>query len=275
MRRTLVLLCILLTGIQVWSEPVLEGEIGIDDSHLGKTIPMDLVFKDEMGAPITIQEASRNKPFLLALVYYNCTSICSPFLNGIVEMVRISPSKLQPGQEYTIVTISFDPNEGPEMARGKKESYLKLLGDKKVDPDSWRFLTGDAESIAKLTKSVGFHYVADGKEFKHASSLIAISNTGVIARYMRGLSFLPIDVMMAILDASQNKWAPAIKKVVQFCFKADPQGRGYYFNFLNVVGAIVFIALSCFLVSLIYLQKKYPVKSPLKGSLKTKEVKVV
>ena len=238
------------------------GAIGIDDSFLGKTIPMDLVFKDENGTPISLKEASRGKPFLLALVYYKCTSICSPFLNGIADMVRISPNQLQPGKEYTIITISFDPEEGPELAQGKKQSYLNLLGENnQIDPDAWRFLTGDTETIAALTRSVGFHYTTDGKEFKHASSLIAISPNGTISRYMRGLSFLPIEVMMAVLDASQNKWAPTLKKVVNFCFKADPQGRGYYFNFLNVVGSIVLLALTIFLASLLYLNKKYPLRT--------------
>jgi len=236
-------------------------EIGIDDSFLGKQIPMDLVFKDEQGEAISLEQASRGKPFLLALVYYNCTSICSPFLNGIADMVRISPARLQPGQEYTIITVSFDPSEGPEMARGKKESYLNMLEDKRPsDPEAWRFLTGDAETIRRLTESVGFKYAEDGKEFKHASALIAISPSGTIARYMRGLSFLPLDVMMAVLDASQNKWAPTIKKVVKFCFKEDPQGRGYYFNFLNVIGSFVLLALGAFLVALLYLNKKYPLR---------------
>lgn len=233
------------------------GKIGIDDSRLGTQIPMDLIFLDEEGQPVTLEQVAGSRPFLLAMVYYNCSSICSPFLNGIADMVRISPSQLQPGTDYTIVTISFNPEEGPSLAKAKKESYFNLLGaEKSPDPSAWRFLTGDENNIRRLTDAIGFHYEKEGSEYNHASSLIAISAKGRIARYLRGLSFLPVEVMMAVLDAREDRWAPTIRKVVAFCFTEDPQGSGYYFNVLRVFGTLVALALTVFAVSLFFLNRK-------------------
>ena len=78
------------------SEGETQPEIGIDDSFLGKSVPLDLSFYDEAGNPITLAEAGGGKPIVLALVYYNCTSICNPFLTAIVDVINQSPSGFLP-----------------------------------------------------------------------------------------------------------------------------------------------------------------------------------
>ncbi|NQV15976.1 SCO family protein [bacterium] len=217
------------------------SEIGIDDSFLGQTVPMDLMFNDETGQPITLTQVSDGKPIVLALVYYNCTSICNPFLNAIVDVINQSPQAFLPGDKYTVVAVSFDPNENHEIAAQKKASYFNLFeGKTDISEASFRFLSGDSSSIRALTASVGFRYKPDESGgFKHASSIIVLSPSGIISRYIRGLYFLPVELMVSVTNAMEGKWAPTLRKIVKFCFVEEPEGRGYYFNFLKVTGVLI------------------------------------
>lgn len=238
-----------------------ESQIGIDDSFLGQNVDMDLTFYDESGAPITLSEASEGKPIVLALVYYNCTSICNPFLNAIVDVVNNSPQAFLPGDQYNIVAVSFDPEEKHDLAMLKKESYFNMLElEKPISDSSFRFLTGDSANIRTLTESVGFLYDEDGQGgFMHASSIIILSPSGGISRYIRGLSFLPVEIMVSVTNAMEGKWAPTIKKIVKFCFTEEPEGRGYYFNFLKVTGFLIILSiLITILVLTVMVNRKVP-----------------
>ncbi len=221
-------------------KPVLP-KIGIDDSFLSKKVPLNIEFTDEAGKKITLKEASQGKPIVLALVFYNCSSICSPFLNAIVDVVHNSPATMQPGKNYTIIAVSFDTLDTWEVARDKKDSYMKLIGQKKNIPDSsFRFLVADPENIKRLTESVGFYYaMGDDGQYQHTTAMIVISPNGTISRYLKGLRFLPLDLLMAVNDASENKWAPTINRFIKFCYSKDPAGRGYYFNFLKIFGILI------------------------------------
>ena len=101
-------------------------------------MPLDVQFNDEQGRPVRLGDFFKpDRPVLLMLVYFECPMLCNLTLNGVVEAVR--PSRLTPGKDYEFVTISFDPREGPELAKAKKANYLKALG--KPAAAGWHFLT--------------------------------------------------------------------------------------------------------------------------------------
>ncbi len=236
----------LILSTSVFSDEIKkQPEIGIDDTFLGQKVDLELILFDEVGQPITLAEASEGRPTILALVYYNCTSICNPFLNAIVDVINQSPSAFLPGDKYNVVAVSFDPKEDHEIAALKKQSYFNLFqGKTNIPESSFRFLTADSTTIRTLTESVGFKYAPDEAEgFMHASSLIILSPSGIISRYIRGLSFLPVEIMVSVTNAMEGKWAPTVKKIVKFCFAEEPEGRGYYFNFLKVTGAIILFSI--------------------------------
>jgi len=268
--KRLLFLSLILSTALVAQELEAQPEIGIDDSFLGEKVDLELSLFDEAGQPITLAEASEGRPIILALVYYNCTSICNPFLNAIVDVINQSPSAFLPGDKYNIVAVSFDPKEDHEIALGKKQSYFNMFeGQTDIPESSFRFLTADSATIRTLTESVGFNYAPDEAEgFMHASSLIILSPSGVISRYIRGLSFLPVEVMVSVTNAMEGKWAPTVKKIVKFCFAEEPEGRGYYFNFLKVTGVIIMfsIAFTVVLLSVLLGRKKALPKPETKGA---------
>lgn len=123
----------------IFSEDTTQQNVGIDEK-LGETIPLDLSFLDENGKPVALKSLF-SKPTLLTLVYYRCPGICSPLMNGLSE--TIDKMDMEPGKDFNIVTISFNPREDYIMAKGKKENYLNNM-KKKIPQDSWKFLQATA-----------------------------------------------------------------------------------------------------------------------------------
>lgn len=222
-------------------------EIGIDEK-LGDFVPLDLTFYDENGDRAALNELIQ-RPTILNLVYYRCPGICSPLMSGIAEV--LGKLDLEPGKDYSVLTISFDPSETPSLAAEKKKNYMATLGDPSFPQEGWKFLTGDSAQIVRLTDAVGFRYKREGTEFLHTAALTVLSPEGKIARYIYGITFLPFEVKMAILEASEGKTGPTISRVLLYCFSYDPQGRRYVFNILKVSGTVILFFAAAFLAYLI------------------------
>ncbi|MEO8398397.1 MAG: SCO family protein [Ignavibacteriaceae bacterium] len=214
-------------------------EIGIDE-QLGKTLPADVFFYDESGSKVLLKDLI-TKPTVLAFVYYKCPGICSPLLSELANVV--GKVDLKPGESYNIITISMDEFETPEIAKNKKQNYLKIIKGS-FPESSWKFLTGDSVNIKKTTDAAGFYFKKEGKQFIHTGSLIFISDKEKITRYLfpgysdrRGFGILPFDFKMAVLETSKGKTEPTISRVLQYCFSYDPKGRTYMLNITRIFGA--------------------------------------
>jgi protein SCO1 len=226
------------------------GEVGIDEK-LGATIPLDLVLKDEEGNPVKLGTLI-DKPTILTLNFFRCTGICTPLLNGVVEV--INRSEALPGRDYQIVTVSFDDRDTPEVAMGKRTNYLKQI-QKPFPPTAWHFLTGDAATTKALCDSVGFKFKRQGDQFIHAGAIIFLSPKGQVTRYMYGVTFLPADVQMAVNEAAKGEVRPTINKWLQFCFSYDPAGRRYVFSTTRTAATLILLMAGGFLA---YLTLKRP-----------------
>lgn len=221
-------------------------EVGIDEK-LGQTIPLDLTFFLENGDSIALQQLI-DKPTILSFVYYRCPGICPRQLGGMAEMLR--RLSLDPTRDYQVITISFDPADTPADSRDKKNNYLHAIG-KPYPEEAWRFLTGKAEPIARITDAVGYRYLQEEDYFLHPSGLIILTPDGKIVRYLYGLSFLPLDVQLALGEASEGKVGATIAKVMQYCYRYDPEGRKYAFNITKVMGTIILFLVAVFIGALI------------------------
>jgi protein SCO1/2 len=235
--------------------------IGIEE-RLGDRIPLDLVFRDEEGKSVALGDVI-DGPTVLSLVYYGCPGICPALLNGVVWVVNRAPST--PGEDYRLVTVSFDPGDTPEMAQQQRQRYLSQL-KKPVAQEGWRFLTGDEESITKLTDAVGYRFRRDGSEFLHPTTLVVLSPSGKIARYLYGVSYQPFDLQMALLEASEERTGPTIAKMVKLCFSYDPEGRRYVANVTRIGMAATLVLAVAFVAVVVALGKKD--KRPVKGGNK-------
>ncbi len=242
LNSTAFLLIILLYTIQ---SPATDTppELGIYEK-LDQYIPDGLIFTDENYNTVNLKEAI-DKPTVIALVYYECPGICSPLLEGVADV--ITKAKIDLGTEYQVFTISFDPEEKPKLARDKKANYAKLVNNKEVQR-GWTWFTGDSTNINNLLNSLGYKVKKEGREFIHPAALVVLSPEGKITRYLHGTYFLPFDLKMAVIEASEGRSGPTINKVLKYCFSYDPEGKKYVINITKVSGSlIIFIAISMFL----------------------------
>ena len=225
--------------------------IGIDEK-LGQLVPLDLTFHDENGSAVTLRQLI-HEPTVLTPVYLHCPNICSFLLQNLADALNKLPA--EPGKEYTVLTISFDETEKPDLALRKKKTYLKMI-QKPFPEDAWRFLTGDKENIRKLTDAIGFHFKRVGEDFEHPVSLVILAPDGKIIRYMYGADPLPFDLKLALVEASEGRIGPTIAKVVRFCFSYDPKANKLVFNMLKVTGTVTLLFALSFILFLILKGKK-------------------
>lgn len=241
----LVLLVIFNTCV-VGEQPVQNYEIGIDEK-LGKYIPIDLFFYDENGKRTDLKQLI-DRPTIISLVYFHCPSICHPLLSGLAEVLE--RLKLEPGKDYSVLTISFDDKDTPIGSFQNKNNYIKTLKNP-FPEDAWRFLTGDKSNIIKLTDSVGFKFKKEEDGFfSHTAVLIVISPQGKIVRYLYGVTFLPFDLQMAITESVSERVGSTAKKILLYCFSYNPKGKRYTFNILKVSGTLILFFVLLFFIYL-------------------------
>src|SRR6201987_5094105 len=82
--------------------------VGIEQ-HLNGQVPPDLAFVDDTGHPVKLGDYFGKKPLILNLVYYNCTMLCGEALAGLSTAMKMV--KFNVGDEFDVVTVSFNPNE--------------------------------------------------------------------------------------------------------------------------------------------------------------------
>jgi protein SCO1/2 len=222
------------------------------DEKLGQTVALDVPLKDENGSDITLKSLV-DKPTILILNYFRCQSICPIILTSVATVVN--EMTLEPGKDYRLVAVSFDPTDTPEMAREKKANYLNMMR-RPFPPDAWRFLTGSAENTRAVADSVGYKYQQQGDMYLHPAAIIVLTPKGVISRYIYGSSYLPAEVAMAVKEAAAGEVRPTISKVLSFCYSYDPEGRRYVFSITRFFGAAVLLLVAVFLVFVVFRKKK-------------------
>lgn len=226
-------------------------DVGVDEK-LGDYLPLETKFVNSLGDTVALGDLI-DKPVLLALVYYECPGICNPMLTDLAY--RLPQVDLAPGEDYEVITLSFDHEETPKVAAKWKNNYLLGI-DNKYPSEHWTFLTGDSTSIKKITDAVGFYFRPDDEEFVHAGVVVTIAPDGKICRYLFGVNFNKFDIKMALLEAESGKTNPTIAKMLQFCFSYDPEGRAYSLNITRIIGTFMLIVVGIFMTVLLRRKKK-------------------
>jgi len=216
--------------------------------HLGDTLPLDLTFVTEKFDTVTLRELI-NKPTILSFVYFDCPGLCSPLLEGVGDVIRKSDMVL--GKDYQVITFSFNFRDTPEKAKDKKKRFVERYSD--GNGDGWIFLTTDSTTIYKITHATGFITKAVGFDFIHPSAIIAVSPQGKITRYLYGITFLPMDVKLAVAEANEGKARPTIQKVLLMCYSYDQENQRFGLDVTKIIGTVIAFFLLLFVI--IYLVK--------------------
>lgn len=228
--------------------PTILKQVGIEQK-IGAQLPLDVKFRDEVGREVKLGDYFGKKPVVLSMVYYECPMLCGEVLNG--EASVFSTLKFDIGKEFDVVTVSFDATETPELARGKKRTYVERYGRSGAE-QGWHFLTGSQDSITQLTKSLGFNYAwdEDTKQFAHAAAIMVVTPQGKVAQYLYGVEYAPKDLRFAIVQASQGKAGNVVDQLLLYCYHYDPRTGKYgavVSRVMQVAGVITIAILGGFL----------------------------
>ena len=183
--------------------------------------------------------------------------LCGETLAGLTGSMKMI--KFDVGREFDVLTVSFNPQETPQLAAEKKKDYLKRYGRPNAAA-GWHFLTGPADSINALTKSVGFQYQYDAakNQYAHATAIMVLTPQGRISRYFYGVDFPPKDLRMGVVEASEGKIGNAVDQVLLYCYHYDPAAGKYgavVANMLKIGGAITVLILAGMILIFLRMEK--------------------
>ena len=245
----LMLMIVPLMGVQAMSaqyaRPKITNGVGIDQ-NLNAPVPLDLVFRDETNRVVPLRTYFGDKPVVIEMVYFGCTSLCPKSIyESVTALRRVA---LEPGRDYDVVVVSFDPKDTPAIATQEKATYAKLF-ERSSFQQGWHFLTGQQASITRLADAIGFHYRWDDptKQFVHAGGIMVATPDGKLSRYFYGIQYAPQDLRMALVEASQHKIGSPVDYVLLFCFRYDASQGKYtlaILNLLKLAGCLTVVGLA-------------------------------
>ena len=208
-------------------------DVGFEPA-LNSQMPLDLRFRDETGRNVALGEFFGRKPVVLAFVYYRCPMLCDQVQMGVAGTLRML--SFNPGREYEVVFISFDPHDTPQTAAEKKNAVLARF-HRPETVSGWHFLTGSEASIAAVTEAANFRFRFDEKSnlFAHASGVMILTADGRISRYFYGVEYPGRDMRLGLVDASQGKIGTPIDHVLLFCYHYDPSTATYSASILKII----------------------------------------
>ncbi len=209
-------------------------DVGITE-HRGEPIPMDLEFTDAFGRTVKSGDwFDGERPVVLVPAYFDCPLLCTLVLNRVQE--ALNRMDWTAGEDFRVVTFSFDFRNTTEMAREKQELYL-LGYNRDAGEDGWTFHTGPVESIRALCEAIGYRYkfLPERSEFSHPAALIFVTPEGVINNYMEKLEYPHREVKLALTEAADGKIGTIFDRVAQFCFYWDPKTGQYSMRVFNIM----------------------------------------
>jgi len=244
--KLFLVLYVSLISIKSYSQTSLfdqQLQIGFVEKQ-GQYAALDAKLVNEDGDTVLLRDVII-KPTILNLVYFQCPGTCSPLMWGVSKF--IDGVDLQLGNDYEVITVSFDPSERIDLGIKKKASYISTM-KKKESAEHWHFFVSDSINIAKLTQSVGFNYRLINSQYVHPTGLIALAPDGKIVRYLRGIEFLPFDIKITMIEAANGKVGPSINRLLAVCYSYDTEGNKFVFNVTRVSAIVI-----TFFVVLIFL----------------------
>jgi len=229
---------------------IMEGTEIVD--RPGARVPQDIKLVNHLGQAVKLSDyLGQDKPVILIMAYYKCPMLCSLVANGTIDAIKGQSLKL--GPDFSILSVSINPDEKPDLANAKRSNYLKSMGASQDAP--WTFALGEESEVRKLADSVGFGYKfhPSSGEYIHSAGIFILSPDGKLSRTLYGISFRPQDLKMSLIDASHGKVGSLMDRIILSCFHYEPDSHKYgvyIFGVMRLAGALTILILGAFVLVL-------------------------
>jgi len=208
------------------------------EGHLNAQVPLDATFRDETGQTVKVRDLlHEGRPVIFVPAYYECPMLCTQVLNSLFTALRVI--SLDPGKDFTVVAMSFDPKEPAGLARDKKAAYMAQYKRPGTE-GGFRFLTGDQASITAVLDTVGYKYQYDPAidQYAHPAMIAVLTPDGRISKYFLGIDYSARDLRFALIEASEGHVGSTFeRKVITWCYNYDPTTGKYGLLTMRLVQA--------------------------------------
>ncbi len=219
--------------------------VGVDDTR-GTELPLDAVIHDADGKPHRLESFfDGERPVILVMAYYSCPVLCSMVHANLRS--ALNDINLTLGEDYRVVTISFDPKDDAAAAREHEDRYHNGLRDEPGD-DGWMFCTTTDANAQRIADAVGFRYqyVPDTGEYAHVAAVFFIDANGTVHNFMENAQYRSRDVKMALIEAAEGRVGSMFDRVLMTCFLYNPETGKYtvvWMGVMRIVGTLCVLGL--------------------------------
>lgn len=205
------------------------------EQHAGAALPLDAQLSDESGRATRLSALFSGRPVLVVLEYLRCPNLCGLVLGGLLDALATTP--LASGRDYDVIAISIDPREGQAEAAGARRDYEERYGAEALA--GWRFVTGSEAEVRRVADAVGFPYRWDEttRQYAHPAGAVAVTPAGAVSTYLFGVAFSPLDLRLALVEASEGTIAAPASRLLLLCYGYDPKSGSYQPAILNILKA--------------------------------------
>ena len=233
--------------------------------HPGARLPLKLTFLNSHGKVVRLGDYfHQGRPVILDLINFQCWGVCGFVQVGLLHTIAKMTSRL--GQDYEVVTVSFNPSDTVSMAADKKDGYIAEAPKKlkALIQKHWHFLIEprNSTSSAKLASAIGFHYVWEPAihMYDHEAAIYVITPSGKIANYFFGIHYVPADLKLALVHAGDNRITNIFDELALLCTQFNPNTGKYTpiaMRVMTLSGVAVLIGLASLFGTLFYWEHKH------------------
>ncbi len=142
------------------------------------TLVPDVELTAEDGTTFRIGDLA-GKPTVISPIFTSCPHTCSFITTSLRDALA---SIGEPEVGYHVLTVSFDPADGPGELRAYRER-LEL-------PDGWRLAVASPENLAALLDAIDFRYAPlEGGGFAHANVVAIVDPELKVSGFVHGVVY--------------------------------------------------------------------------------------
>lgn len=201
----------------------------ISQAAIGRELAA-LEFTDSFGQAVSLADY-RGQPLLISLIFTSCHHVCPALTRHLKTSVDAAREALG-HNSFRVVTIGFDTsNDTPERMR----DFARKQG---IDDPAWTFLSGTAETMAKMVENVGFIYFNTPRGFDHITQTTIVNRDGIVYAQVYGGTFeLPwlVEPLKELVfnrpQSSHNFFSSMVDRVNLFCTVYDPNTGRYRYDY--------------------------------------------
>lgn len=196
----------------------------------------DHAFTDSRRRPLSLARY-RGQPLVVSLIYTSCPDVCPTVSETLARAVAAGQGAL--GRDsFRVVSVGFDArHDSPERLR-------VFAASRGLNLANWDFLSGDAATIDRLARDLGFVFHASAKGFDHLTQTTIVDAEGRVYRQVYGPAFEPpaiVEPLKELVFGRRSDLASLgglVNRVRLLCTIYDPASGRYAFDYSIFISAI-------------------------------------